>query len=67
MTMRELGTCRNEVCRQTDLLWEDGFCCEDCREDTTGCVVPFCGCGGACGCGWGSTPQGRQPNRDDAR
>jgi hypothetical protein len=54
MTMRALGTCRNEVCQQTDLLWEDGFCCEDCREDATGCPVPFCGCGGACGCGWGS-------------
>jgi hypothetical protein len=62
MTMRELGTCRNEVCRQTDLLWEDGFCCEDCREDTTGCVVPFCGCG----CGWGTAAQRyQQPTRDD--
>jgi hypothetical protein len=50
MTMRAVGICRNEVCGQTDLLWEDGFCCEDCREQATGCPVPLCGCGGACGC-----------------
>ena len=48
MTTRALGICRNEVCQQRDLLWEDGFCCEDCREDTTGCPVPFCGCAGGC-------------------
>jgi hypothetical protein len=58
MSMRALGTCHNEACQQGDLLWEDGFCC----EDTTGCPVPFCGCGGACGCGSGTAPQ--QANRD---
>jgi hypothetical protein len=54
MTMRALGTCRNEVCGQTDLLWADGFCCDDCREQTTGCPVPFCGCGGTYGCALGT-------------
>jgi hypothetical protein len=40
MTMRALGTCRNQVCQQTDLLWADGYCSEDCREQATGCPVP---------------------------
>ena len=62
MSVRPVGTCRNEACQQTDVLWEDGFCCDDCREDTTSCPVPFCGCGGACGCAWGTAPQ--QANRD---
>ena len=48
MSMREIGTCRYRDCGQTDLLWEDGYCCDDCREQATGCDVPFCGCGG----GW---------------
>ena len=52
--MRPVGVCRNQVCQQMDLLWEDGFCSDDCREQATGCPVPFCGCGGACGCGWGT-------------
>jgi hypothetical protein len=63
MTVRALGTCRNEVCGQTDLLWADGYCSEDCREQATGCPVPFCVCGGACGCALGTTAQ--QPDRDD--
>jgi hypothetical protein len=62
MTMREVGRCRNEACQQADLLWEDGYCCDDCREQATGCPVPFCGCGGACGCGWATASQ--QANRD---
>jgi hypothetical protein len=49
MTMREVGTCRFEGCRQTDLLWEDGYCSAGCREQATGCEVPFCGCAGGCG------------------
>jgi hypothetical protein len=48
--MREVGRCRNEACQRADLLWEDGFCSDDCREQATGCPVPFCGCAGACGC-----------------
>jgi hypothetical protein len=63
MTMRALGTCRNQACGQTDLLWEDGFCSDDCREATTGCPVPWCGCSGGCGCALGTTTQ--QPDRDD--
>jgi hypothetical protein len=63
MTMRALGTCRNQVCGQTDLLWEDGFCSDDCREQATGCPVPLCGCGGACGCALGTTAQ--QADRDE--
>jgi hypothetical protein len=63
MTMRALGTCRDPDCGQTDLLWEDGYCAEDCRERATGCPVPLCGCGGGCGCALGTaTPQ---PDRDD--
>jgi len=49
MTMREVGTCRYRDCGQRDLLWEDGYCTEDCREQATGCPVPFCGCAGGCG------------------
>jgi hypothetical protein len=49
MSMREVGRCRNEVCGQADLLWEDGYCSDDCREQATGCTVPFCGCAGGCG------------------
>jgi hypothetical protein len=46
MSMREVGTCRNEPCRQLDLVWEDRYCCDSCREEATGCDVPFCGCAG---------------------
>jgi hypothetical protein len=49
MTMRAVGTCRYEGCQQTDLVWEDGYCAEDCREEATGCPVPFCRCAGGCG------------------
>ena len=49
MSMREVGTCRNDPCRQTDLLWEDGYCTETCREQATGCEVPGCTCAGDCG------------------
>jgi hypothetical protein len=62
MSTRAVGTCRNDPCGQTDLLWEDGFCSDDCREATTGCPVPCCGCAGRCGCGWGTAPQ--RANRD---
>ena len=48
MSMREVGTCRNEPCRQLDLLWEDGYCSDTCREEATGCEVPGCTCGGGC-------------------
>ena len=65
MSMRPVGTCRNDPCGQTDLLWEDGFCAEDCREQATGCPVPCCGCGGTCGCAWGTAPQ--QAPRDEGR
>jgi hypothetical protein len=61
MTMGALGICRNEGCQQTDLLWEDGFCGEDCRQDATGCPVPWCGCGGTCGCALSTWP----PDGDD--
>jgi hypothetical protein len=44
MTMREVGTCRNDP-------WEDGYCSDDCREQATRCTVPFCGCAGRCGTG----------------
>jgi hypothetical protein len=47
MSMREIGSCRFVDCQQTDLLWEDGYCGEDCREEATGCPVPFCTCAGA--------------------
>jgi hypothetical protein len=55
MTMRAVGTCRNQVCGQTDLLWADGYCSEDCREQATGCPVPFCACEGGCGCSSATT------------
>jgi hypothetical protein len=42
-----LGQCKNDVCRQNDLLLEDGYCSDDCREAATGCTVPGCGCRGA--------------------
>ena len=48
MSMREVGTCRNQDCGQTDLLWEDGFCTEECRAEVTGCEVPGCTCAGDC-------------------
>ena len=48
MSMREVGTCRNQDCGQTDLLWEDGFCTEECRAEVTGCEVPSCTCAGGC-------------------
>jgi hypothetical protein len=55
VSMRAVGTCRDPDCGQTDLLWEDGFCAEDCRERATGCPVPFCGCAGGCGAAvWGA-------------
>jgi hypothetical protein len=44
MSMREVGTCGHDSCRQLSLLWEDGYCCDDCREEATGCPVPFCTC-----------------------
>jgi hypothetical protein len=47
MSMREVGTCRYVDCQQTDLLWEDGYCSDTCREEATGCEVPFCTCAGA--------------------
>ena len=46
--MREIGTCHNDPCGQTDLLWEDGYCSASCREEATGCDVPFCCGGGTC-------------------
>jgi len=46
--MRAIGTCHNDACGQTDLLWEDGYCSEDCRVQATGCSVPWCGCDGRC-------------------
>jgi hypothetical protein len=48
MSMREVGTCGNDPCGQTDLLWEDGFCSDTCREQATGCEVPGCTCAGGC-------------------
>jgi hypothetical protein len=49
MSMREVGACRNDPCGQTDLLWEDGYCSDTCREQATGCEVPGCPCAGGCG------------------
>jgi hypothetical protein len=48
VSAREVGRCRSDPCGQADLLWEDGFCSEGCREQATGCDVPFCGCNGGC-------------------
>ena len=39
MSMREVGRCCNDPCRQLDLLWEDGYCSDGCREQATGCEV----------------------------
>jgi hypothetical protein len=44
----EVGTCRNDPCGQYGARGEDGYCSEDCRQQATGCSVPFCGCGGQC-------------------
>jgi hypothetical protein len=52
VSARAVGTCRDTDCGQTDLLWEDGFCAEDCRQRVTGCPVPLCGCAGRCGAAW---------------
>jgi hypothetical protein len=49
MSMREVGTCGNDPCRQLDLLWEDGYCSDSCREQATGCEAPGCTCAGGCG------------------
>ena len=49
MSMREVGRCGNDPCRQLDLLWEDGYCTDTCREEATGCEVPDCTCAGGCG------------------
>jgi hypothetical protein len=62
MSMRAVGTCRDPDCGQTDLLWEDGYCAEDCREQATGCPVPFCGCAGGCGA---ALYGGRRTSGDD--
>ena len=48
MSMREVGRCRNDPCGQLDLLWEDGYCSDTCREQATGCEVPGCTCAGDC-------------------
>ena len=61
MSMREVGTCRNQDCGQTDLLWEDGFCTEECRAEVTGCEVPGCTCAGGCGA---SIPADQPPTWD---
>jgi hypothetical protein len=63
MSMREVGRCRNDPCRQLDLLWEDGYCSDGCREEATGCEVPFCTCAGGCGT---TTPGGQPPTRGGA-
>jgi len=49
MSMREVGRCGSDPCRQLDLLWEDGYCTDTCREEATGCEVPGCTCAGGCG------------------
>jgi hypothetical protein len=41
-----IGQCKNQACRQTDMLEEDGFCADDCRMAATGCSVPGCRCRG---------------------
>ena len=61
MSMREVGTCRYVDCQQTDLLWEDGYCTEECRAEVTGCEVPFCTCAGGCR---PVTPTGQPPTPD---
>jgi hypothetical protein len=61
MSIREVGTCRNQPCGQIDLLWEDGYCSEDCRAQGTGCPVPGCRCAGGCGT---ATPGERPPERE---
>jgi hypothetical protein len=63
MSMREVGTCRNDPCGQTDLLWEDGYCSEICREEATGCEVPFCTCAGDCSV---VAPPDQPPTRDES-
>jgi hypothetical protein len=43
----ELGTCRNEPCREIGPQLEDGYCSDGCRMEATGCSVPGCRCLGA--------------------
>jgi hypothetical protein len=63
MSMREVGTCRNQDCGQTDLLWEDGYCSDSCWEQATGCEVPGCSCAGSCST---LTPADQPPTGDGA-
>jgi hypothetical protein len=60
MSMREVGPCRNDPCGQTDLLWEDGYCSDTCREEATGCEAPGRTCAGGCGT---VAPAGQPPTR----
>jgi hypothetical protein len=62
VSVREVGLCRHSDCGQTELLWEDGYCTEDCREQATGCPVPFCGCADGCGT---AAPGTRPPARSE--
>jgi hypothetical protein len=61
--MREIGTCRNDPCGQTDLLGEDGYCSDTCREQATGCEVPGCTCAGDCAM---VAPIDQRPTRDQS-
>ena len=65
VSMREVGRCRNEPCRQLDLLWEDGYCSAGCREQATGCEVPGCTCAG--GCRTQTTPGDQPPTPGGSR
>jgi hypothetical protein len=42
-----IGTCKNQICGQTDTLLEDGYCSDGCRMEAIGCSVPGCRCLGS--------------------
>ena len=47
MSMREVGTCRNDPVAMTDLR-RTATAPDTCREEATGCEVPGCACAGGC-------------------